>query len=179
MSHALIIGGSGMLKDASIWLATHFDYVTVIGRSKQKMNSLIKQCPNLYPLYLDYHDTNHLKLEVENQIRKLGHVDIVVAWVHSTAPNALPTIIHLLAKQPNQWSLVHILGSSSNLEAIKKTISVPENCTYTQVQLGFVRENNQSRWLTNSEISSGVIKAISQKEEKYIVGTIEPWELRP
>ena len=99
--------------------------------------------------------------------------------MHSTAPNALFTIINVVSKQRNNWNLVHILGSSSNLETIKKNISVPENCTYSQVQLGFVRENNQTRWLTNTEISSGVIRAITQKETNYIVGTLEPWEQRP
>ncbi|KGR85525.1 short-chain dehydrogenase [Lysinibacillus odysseyi] len=179
MSHALIIGGSGMLKGTSIWLASRYDYVTVIGRSKKKMDSLINQCNNIKPLYLDYHDTNNLKVEIEEQIRKLGHIDLIVAWIHSTAPTALFTIINTVSKQHNNWSLVHILGSSSNLETIKKNISVPENCSYSQVQLGFIRENNQARWLTNTEISFGVIKAISQKEANYIVGTIEPWEQRP
>jgi len=174
MSHALIIGGSGMLKETSIWVAINYDYVTVIGRSKKKMDSLINQCNNINPLYLDYHNTSNLKLEIEEQIRKLGNVDLIVAWLHSTAPTALPTIINLVTKHPNNWRLVHILGSSSNLETIKKTLSVPENCTYSQVQLGFVRDNNTSRWLTNTEISSGVIRAISQKEVNYIVGTIEP-----
>lgn len=179
MSHALIIGGSGMLKETSIWLASKYDYVTVIGRSKEKMNSLINQWKNINPLYLDYHDTNHLKFAIDEQIRKLGQIDLIVAWVHSTAPDALLTIIHSMSKQQNNWDIVHILGSSSNLETIKKNISVPENCTYSQVQLGFVRENNQTRWLTNTEISSGVINAIAQKEENYIVGTIEPWKHRP
>ena len=67
MSHVLIIGGSGMLKGTSIWLASKYDYVTVIGRSKKKMESLINQCNNIKPLYLDYHDTRNLKLEIEEQ----------------------------------------------------------------------------------------------------------------
>ena len=179
MSHALIIGGSGMLKGTSIWLASQYDYVTVIGRSKKKMDSLINQCHNIKPLYLDYHDTTHLKFEIEEQVRKLGNPDLIVAWVHSTAPNALFTIINVVSKQLHNWRLVHILGSSSNLEMIKKNVLVPENCTYSQVQLGFVRENNIARWLTNTEISFGVNKAISQKEANFIVGTLEPWEQRP
>ncbi|WP_158582332.1 hypothetical protein [Rummeliibacillus sp. POC4] len=40
MSHALIIGGSGMLKEASVWLASQYDDVTVIGRRKKKMDFL-------------------------------------------------------------------------------------------------------------------------------------------
>lgn len=174
MSHALIIGGSGMLKEAAIWLATQYDDVTVIGRSKKKMDFLIDQCKNINPIYIDYHDTNQLKSRIEEQIRKLGDIDLIVAWVHSTAPDALSTIMNVVSKQKSNWNLLHILGSRSNLETIKKNISVPENCTYSQVQLGFVRENDQTRWLTNTEISSGVIKAISQKEAKYIVGMTEP-----
>jgi hypothetical protein len=50
---------------------------------------------------------------------------------------------------------------------------------YSQVILGFVLDGNSSRWLTNDEISAGVIKAIEQPEEISIVGSIEPWERRP
>jgi hypothetical protein len=45
--------------------------------------------------------------------------------------------------------------------------------------LGFKIEDNSSRWLTNDEISSGVIEAITNDEEEKIVGIVSPWDKRP
>lgn len=40
-------------------------------------------------------------------------------------------------------------------------------------------ESNRSRWLTNKEISDGVIEAINNKNKIHTVGQIEPWDKRP
>ncbi len=75
--------------------------------------------------------------------------------------------------------LFHVNGSSTNLEDMKKKINVFENVDYYQIQLGFILENDNSRWLLHEEISNGVIQAITEGKIKHIVGTIEPWEKRP
>lgn len=41
MKNWLVIGGTGMLKDVSIWLLQQENHVTVIGRQQKKMQSLI------------------------------------------------------------------------------------------------------------------------------------------
>ena len=50
---------------------------------------------------------------------------------------------------------------------------------YRRVILGFVVEGGKSRWLTHEEISGGVIEAVQKDAERYIVGTVEPWSMRP
>lgn len=50
---------------------------------------------------------------------------------------------------------------------------------YREVMLGFVPLGTGSRWLTNEEISDGVIDAVGTDGERSIVGVVEPWELRP
>lgn len=50
---------------------------------------------------------------------------------------------------------------------------------YHQVILGFVRQGNRSRWLTDAEISAGVIAALQSDQRDSIVGIVEPWPLRP
>ncbi|WP_277674545.1 hypothetical protein [Piscibacillus halophilus] len=66
-----------------------------------------------------------------------------------------------------------------NLNTIKEKLKTPKNCTYHQVQLGFILETGYSRWLTNQEISKGVIEAFKLKQPTYIVGQLEPWDQRP
>ena len=57
--------------------------------------------------------------------------------------------------------------------------SVAAMCLYRQIILGFVLEGNTSRWHTNKEIAAGVNRAIQADEERFVVGTLEPWEMRP
>ena len=64
MKHWLVIGGTGMLKDVSVWLINEGNHVTVIGRQQKKMQNLINEAKNaskLTPLLVDYTNYNNLK----------------------------------------------------------------------------------------------------------------------
>ncbi|WCH45748.1 short-chain dehydrogenase [Lysinibacillus sp. OF-1] len=97
---------------------------------------------------------------------------MVIAWIHSYAETVLESIA-------SEISGIWILGSSANLNEIKDKIHLLEITHYRQVQLGFIMENGQSRWLTHKEISQGVIDAIQYDRSINIVGTLQPWEQRP
>ncbi|MBT2690712.1 hypothetical protein J7I93_21465 [Bacillus sp. ISL-47] len=47
------------------------------------------------------------------------------------------------------------------------------------VILGFREETGRSRWLTNNEISDGVMNAVKKGKELYITGEVETWDQRP
>ncbi|WP_099159314.1 short-chain dehydrogenase [Virgibacillus ndiopensis] len=181
--HAFVIGGTGMLKKVSQFLADSNYNVSVIGRSLKKHQELKKTCKhpeNIHAIVLDYHENEKLKMEVENALQTYGCPSIVVSWIHSTASNALPLIIRQISKQYSNfpWRLFHIQGSSSYYFQ-KENTSVPDNCQYKRVYLGFVLEKEFSRWLTLEEIANGVIHAIKTNNDKTIVGTLEPWDRRP
>ena len=53
------------------------------------------------------------------------------------------------------------------------------DCAYQAVVLGFVIEGGGSRWLTNAEISAGVISAVESGVPFSAVGTLAPWSARP
>ena len=169
-----------MLAKTSLWLAENGYKVSVIGRNKEKLNKLCQQNDFVIPVSVDYRDYNALGKALE-RIMSSGNIEIVVAWIHSeVAPRALQIIIDKTNKQAiTKWKLFHVLGSSSNLDEIARRLETPVQCEYHQVQLGFVLENNTSRWLTNDEISNGVIEAISTNKDRYIVGTLTPWNKRP
>lgn len=75
--------------------------------------------------------------------------------------------------------MFHILGSNAKLEKVKKAIEGSFNGTYHQVQLGFKIDRNHSRWLSQAEISEGIIKAIIEKKDKKIIGVVEPLDKKP
>lgn len=179
MKHALVIGGTGMLAQASVWLSQNGYRVSVVGRNPEKMQRLIERNPEgLFPVPVDYTDTEKLAEQLAQIQQKNGPIQLVLAWIHSDGPDVIPCLIDSLPRN-SQWNLFHVNGSSSNLSEIKAQVSVPANVHYHQIQLGFHLENGGSRWLTHDEISAGVIEAMREGEAQYVVGTLSPWDKRP
>ncbi|UVI33105.1 short-chain dehydrogenase [Paenibacillus spongiae] len=178
MKHALVVGGSGMLAKTSIWLADNGYKVSVIGRDRYKLNKLSEMSDNIIPISVDYYNERLFRSNIRNAITTNGSYDLVVAWIHSKEREVIDMISSEITTV-KEWSLFHVLGSSSNLENILNEINYSENCDYHQVQLGFVIENNKSRWLTHDEISNGVINCIRTNAKKYLVGTLTPWDKKP
>lgn len=179
VGHALVIGGSGMLREASLWL-THQGYSTsVIGRNRSKLDSLAAEHSSIFPLSVDYTHLPDLKNIIRESITSHGVFDIIVAWIHNDQEKVLNVILQEIERVSDKsWQLYHVLGSSDNVDEIKNGVRLTSNCHYYQIQLGFKMENGHSRWLTNSEIATGVIESIENKTN-VLVGQLEPWEMRP
>lgn len=182
MKHVLVVGGTGMLAGVSLWLLDNGYHVSILARNAGRMKSLIertglKSC--VTPILVDYHNEYELRKKVKATIKQNGDIDMVVAWIHSTAERALELIVKEVSANENKWELFHILGSSSDADKIKRKRPLADSYFYHQVQLGFIDEGSHSRWLTNEEISKGVIEAVKKKEKLLTIGQIEPWERRP
>lgn len=180
MKHALVIGGSGMLAKVSSWLADHYEKVSVVGRNQHKLNQLVRRSKKIVPISVDYYDQDQFRREIRHAIESDGSFEVVVAWIHSQEKLIIDIVSDEIQSVSNYpWSLYHVLSSSSNLEEILVELDVSDICDYHQIQLGFVIENNRSRWLTHEEISDGVIYAIQSRAKKHLVGTLTPWSQRP
>ncbi|WP_033541176.1 short-chain dehydrogenase [Planococcus sp. CAU13] len=179
MKHALVIGGTGMLANVSIWLAENGYHVSVIGRNPEKMQRLLDQNPaQLTPVLVDYTNTKELAEQLHHIQQQNGPIQLVVAWIHSNGTQVIPCLTESLPRLQS-WDLFQVNGSSSKLEDIKANTAVPPHVDYHQIQLGFKIEDGLSRWLTHEEISDGVIEAIRENKSKHVIGTITPWEKRP
>lgn len=167
MRHAFVIGGSGMLADTVLWLADAGYSVSIIGRNEAKMERLIRQRPDrLTPVFVDYRDNARFLQSVRQAIAERGKIDLVVAWIHSDAPDALPVLITEL----HDAAVYHVLGSRAKRDVVKADLSIPDTIRYHQVQLGHVIEQGSRRWLTHKEIAGGVIEAIQRNKSYHVVG---------
>ena len=188
MSHALVIGGTGMLKDASLWLSEKYDSVSVVGRSEKRLQSLVAAAEMnnamIHPLAIDYRNGSGLRRKVEEALSRHGEISLVLSWIHSTAPEAHSVIAELLAKQRTECEWYDLLGSaaadptssiSDNAVAFKRWSSI----LYRSIVLGFIIENGNSRWLTHAEISGGVIHSMQNKLPSSVIGQVHPWSKRP
>jgi len=181
LKHALVVGGSGMLLDVSRWLMNNGYHVSVIGRSQEKMNRLIDTNTEhlITPILVDYNNDHELNEKMKNLINQNGKIDLIISWIHSYAEGALKTIVKHNSVNNDNWTLLQVLGSKANLFEEEKKVNLPAKCTYRTVQLGFIIENNNARWLTHDEISDGVIKAINSVNPRTTIGVTEPMEERP
>lgn len=177
MNQVLVFGGTCMLSEAVSWLGGQCKDLVVYARNEKKAQS-IRQPFTFYEL--DYTKTEDVKKAIMEALAENGEVDLVLAWVHGTAPHAVQTIIDEVNRlQAKSWRLVHVKGSSSSKEAIEKKEKANGSCIYQEVFLGFIVEESHSRWLTHEEISSGTIEAIENKSSRHLIGTLTPWNARP
>ena len=188
--HTLVIGGSGMLADVCLQLSAQGEVVHVLARTEQKLQNLVKQSQNhpgkIVPIQQDYRDLLGLKEQIEEAIKQFGSFHQVLMWIHSTAPKAPETALSALqafTKEDVPLKCVRIHGSAwKNPARQQKEDPILEmfpSVRHCSVILGFVVDSDGSRWLTDQEISQGVISALDSEEKEYVVGVVEPWSMRP
>ncbi|WP_035438152.1 MULTISPECIES: short-chain dehydrogenase [unclassified Bacillus (in: firmicutes)] len=178
--HVLVVGGTGMLQKVSKWFTEQELHTSVIGRNIKRLKEMRNSCDTperVTCLEVDYHNSDELRVKIKNSIQKNGPVTLVVAWIHSTAVDALQIISEEIETFSKEWELFHIIGSSAYKSGEK--IRCSSLCRYYRIILGFIVEEKRSRWLTHDEIASGVIAGIQHKQREWIVGTLEPWDARP
>lgn len=170
-----------MLSKVTEYLAGKYDTVSTISRDEKKINPNLK---NINPLIVDYTYYKFLSKSLQSAVEKFGNIELVVSWIHSTASLDPNIIAEKLNSYHTPLRFFDILGSAyanPSKNSIEREIALKENenLLYRKVILGFKIEDNSSRWLTNDEISSGVIEAIKNDEEEKIVGIVSPWDKRP
>lgn len=185
MEHAVVIGGTGMMSGVSCWLGQQGYAVSIVARQPDRLPCATIE--NMNPIALDYRHTDELRSAIERAEAEHGTITLAVCWIHDSAPHAPDTVANVLNEQGVPVRYVHVLGSASAEPATWQdgkvgTFAQYENISYQRVVLGFVVENpgnQRSRWLTNREISDGVIGVIASNDDVTVVGQIRPWELRP
>ena len=187
MPHVLITGGTGMLKDVPHYFTRHGYTVSVIARNPEGLNKLIEakdQHGFINPVKVDYSDNYLLEEKLNSAIDNYGPIETAVCWIHDSAPEAPYVIADVLNNQNIKCKYFHVLGCEyANPHEITKDIHYSferyVNLIYRKIILGFVIDGEVSRWLTDTEISNGVIDGIINGKDIFIVGKVEPWEMKP
>ncbi len=178
-----------MLREVSLWLAGQHKnkIVSVIARSENRLNEVAGEATvsggQIHPLALDYRDSVRLKAVQEASLEH-GEISLVVSWIHGVAPEAHRVIAELLNVQSQPCVWFDVLGSASadpsaSMSDREVEFSEWKHLLYRSIVLGFIVEESQSRWLTDNEISAGVIQAVGNGVRSSIVGQVQPWERRP
>lgn len=129
----------------------------------------------------DYHDNEAFGRALAAAVERNGPIDLAVAWFH-TLKIAAP---RLLAEQV-RGRMFQVLGSGVADPAHPQRLATAaavadglDQCRLRQVVLGFQVIDGRSRWLTNDEISGGVLEAIRGDRTLSTIGQVTPWSARP
>jgi hypothetical protein len=129
---------------------------------------------------LDYRDAEAFAAALIDAQNTFGEPDLGVGWFRdSNSP-----LIFAKNLMSSSTRLFHVLGSAAadpatDPENVRTQYQQFTHIEYHQVILGFIIEEDRSRWLTNSEISNGVLRAIESNSKVSVVGTVRPWTARP
>ncbi len=188
--HALVVGGTGMLRDVSVELARRGYTTSVIARTEAPLEELVRATNGrVHPIAVDYRETDRMIALLDQAVARHGPIVLVVAWIHSNAPDAPLAIARSVATAGSSVTgpavdFFHVRGSagddpSKERDPDRDRLAGQAGLAYHEVILGFVIEARRSRWLRNAEISAGVIEAIDAGMPTFTVGTTRPWSARP
>jgi hypothetical protein len=170
--HILVVGGTGMLSGLVEALAGDGGRLSLLSRHASRFAH-----EGVTGYDVDYYDESAFA----GALDAAGPVDLAVAWFHTlkiAAPRRLA--------ERTQGRLFQVLGSATGdpsrpdrlLTAAAVADGLP-SCALRQVVLGFQIEGGRSRWLTDQEISRGVLGAVRADATLSVVGQVEPWSARP
>lgn len=191
--HALVIGGTGMLRWACTTLAGRGADVTVVARDPRRLHTLATEAAGMpgriAPLACDYRDPQRLESALEATLRERGRPDPTIAWMREDALAGLHAVARVLEEaavgegQAGACRLVHVLPSAARSPVVRKRnrdeFARYGGIRYRQVVLGFVIDEGISRWLTDSEISDGVLRSLELHASEFVVGRVHPWSRSP
>jgi hypothetical protein len=170
--HILVVGGTGMLSNLVEALAGDGGRLSLLSRRASQF-----ACAGVTGYDVDYYDEAAFIAALD----AAGPVDLAVAWFHTLKIPAPRRLAERL-----QGPLFQVLGSATrdpaHPERLLTAAAVADGlpgCRLRQVVLGFRVEGGRSRWLSDAEISGGVLDAVRADVAFSIVGQVEPWTARP
>lgn len=181
-SHTLIVGGTGMLRAASVELATRSKRLTSVARTQRSLLSLDAELVRSgcihHTLALDWNVPDRFLAEIERHIAATEPSELTIAWIHDDL--LALRLAAALARTGYPMRFFHVIGSArTNPKHIADTLlhglKLSPNMRYHQVILGAHTSGGQTWWLTHQEISAGVLQAVEEEQVQRIVGDVDNW----
>lgn len=170
----LIIGGTGMLRKVVLELGRN-SVILVTGRREERLKELAGNNPNIFIFSGDYTDAIFIE-NLQEEIKNFSGIFDVIAWVHQEGNKVHQEIFKLFNDQKS-YRYYHVLSSKWGNPKIIHPAKVEarsfNNLDYRQVILGYMNDRGKKRWLSDEEISDGVMEALRAETSVYYVGISE------
>lgn len=156
---SLVIGGTGMLAEATRWMARHHSPTLLVARRASRFSA---PTPGTLPLDLDWHRPDFAE-RIEEALASMPPLEKALLWLHDPEQH-LARLMSILPKP----GTVLVLGSVDGHPKLPRSASGA-----LTVQLGSVATQGGRRWLTHAEICAGVIATLKDGRSR-IVGELLP-----
>ena len=163
MRNAVMIGGTGMLADAARVIARRSERLVLIARSPQSLAREI----GAEALPMDWTDRESVGRTLA-ALRERDAGDLMVSWIHGAGLWCLPEFEALLA-EGGRSIRVHGSAAGDPRNGIKTDPAPPAHVLRQDVVLGWINERGGRRWLTDPEISQGVLVAVDDPARRASV----------
>lgn len=151
---SLVIGGTGMLKIATQWLASHSANTVLVARHA---SSFVPLQPGVVPINADWNDPSFTKI-LTAALDIVPPIDRALLWLHEPAP-VLLWLLPLL----RFTRVVLVLGSTDGQPEIPKDVN-----HIATVRLGSMPTTHGRRWLTHNEISVAAVEALKDGNSRIV-----------
>jgi len=159
LGHVFFIGGTGMLADASRWIACRAAILTLAARNPARLADELKA----NPVVMDW--SNSIAARSALPVKQF---DIVISWLHDEAIWLARPIENLL-KSGGRSIRIHGAKSLEPANLRQRNPDPRPDVTHQNVILGWKGSIDDKRWLTNTEIRGGVITALTRPNKKTII----------
>ncbi|WP_323703654.1 hypothetical protein [Mammaliicoccus sp. Dog046] len=157
----IIIGGSGMLLEATKAISKEVNQAILCSRDERKYHDILSNNSNARFLEFDFSKENDFK-KLEDDINKNKiEVENIIIWIHSGYYKYFYSLLENI-KTSKTLSIYLCQGSSAN--PLDEEIINKHNIHL--IKLGF--NTMENRWLTHEEISNGLIEAFRNKKSMNI-----------
>jgi hypothetical protein len=164
-NNALVLGGTGMLAEASAYIASISSIISLGARNPEPLAGRL----GAVPLILDWTDQETALCVLQNDSK----YDLIVSWVHDEALEMIEPMEKLLVKGGRSIR-VHGCESADPITRKKRDAGTRTDINRQTVVLGWINETGARRWLSHDEISAGVIRAVQNSGlATSIVGVVE------
>lgn len=135
------------------------------------------------PIAADYGEIPTLAMGLRSAAIAHGPISLAACYIHTSAPMAPIVIADTIATPGKPCRYIHIVGSASpddlRQDQSRDEILSNPGIAYTRIILGFVTEPAGTRWLTDDEICTGILRAVPDPRREQIIGVVTPWESHP
>ena len=170
--HALVIGGSGILRPLAASLVERGWRVTVVAREPSD------EGPGRFVVPADARKPEELARALDGAVAERGSFGLCMVYAPFAPAGSMRQVA---ARSPGR--LVYALTSgwaAPDAAREERDAWAPDGEGSTQrVTLGWAQEDGGTRWHTPAEVSAGVLAALDGGGEEVTLGRVRPWGSSP
>ena len=153
-NRSLIFGGTGMLAEASAYVACNSRTTLIASRHPERL------AQNLHASSIEIDWAR--QEQTRTGLSDYAPFELIISWLHDDGIWLAGELETMLTKNGRS---IRILSSGSD------EFTAPKNQKYTEqfVSLGWMNTASGKRWLTHDEICGAVITAIKSPEQRHTI----------